>query len=82
MWMHFMFFGSVGVTQSGRAALGCGQSWGENVPDGPRFFEDPSFVFGVDFRTATRMLSQRQSFGVTGFAGWQAEAFDLSWMFG
>lgn len=70
VWQHYMFFGSVHVLAGGRRVLGCAQSWGDNVPDGPALDGCPDYVFGVEERTAERMLSQRVSTAVLAFKGW------------
>ena len=77
--MHYMYFGSVHKLASGRRVLGCGQSWGQNVPDGPTLENCPDYVFGVEERTVNRMLGQRTSTGVTAFAGWASDYKPWSW---
>jgi hypothetical protein len=78
-WMHYMYFASVHKLPSGRRVLGCGQSWGQNVPDGPTLENCPDYVFGVEERTVNRMLGQRTSTGVTAFAGWASDYKPWSW---
>lgn len=79
VWMHYMYFGAVVVTERGRKGLGCGQSWGKNVPGGPPLKGCPDYVFGVDEDVVNYMLGQRDSTGVSGFKGW-GELYD-PWVF-
>lgn len=69
-WMHYMYFASVHKIPDGREVLGCGQSWGQNVPDGPLLEGCPDYVFGVEKSVADDMLGQRTSTAVHAFAGW------------
>lgn len=78
-WMHYMYFAAVVVTPGGRRGLGCGQSWGQNVPSGTLLAGCPDYVFGVDEKVVNRMLGQRDSTGVASFKGW-GEKYD-PWVF-
>lgn len=79
VWQHYMYFAAVLTLPDGRRVLGCGQSWGQNVPGGPTLDGCPDYVFGVEERVVNRMLGQRVSTAVTTFAGWAAP--DLPWIF-
>lgn len=66
-WSHCMCF--VGARFDRRGLL-CLNSWGPNWVRGPKWPEDqPDGSFWVDERTATRMLSGRDSFAVAGYKG-------------
>jgi hypothetical protein len=78
-WMHYMYFGAVVVSDSGRRGLGCGQSWGKNTPSGPLLKGCPDYVFGVSEDDVNYMLKQRDSTGVASFKGW-GESYD-PWVF-
>lgn len=78
-WAHCMLFGAVIVLPNGKRGLGCAQSWGQNTPSGLLLPGCPDFVFGVDEETATRMLSGRDSFAITGLNGWEADT--IPWTF-
>lgn len=80
VWQHYMMFGAVVVLPDGRKALGCAQSWGDNVPDGPPLDGCPDYVFGVEEQTVNRMLGQRVSTAVLAFKGWEVANFN-PWVF-
>lgn len=70
-WAHYMFFGSVHKLADGREVLGCAQSWGQNVPDGPTLPMCPDYVFGVEKSVVDRdMLGLGDSTAVSGFQAW------------
>lgn len=66
-WAHCMCF--IGVRHD-RAGLLCLNSWGPNWISGPKWPEDqPDGSFWVDRATVDRMLSQNDSFAVSGYVG-------------
>lgn len=69
-WAHYMFFGSVHRLEDGRRVLGCAQSWGDNVPDGPTLPDCPDYVFGVEEKVADAMLGLGESTAIYAFQGW------------
>lgn len=78
-WAHCMHFIGVFVTSRGRRGLVCAQSWGENCPDGPRVFDQPSYTFGVDEHVADRMLGQNDSGAIASVNGWPS--LNIPWIF-
>lgn len=78
-WMHQMYGAAVIVLPTNadvpftgtRAVAGCGQSWGDNVPDGPLLKDCPDYVFGVDADVWERMGRQGDSMLIFAFQGWK-----------
>lgn len=74
-WSHCMCF--VGVRFEPRPGLLCLNSWGPDWVSGPKWPSDqPEGSFWVDASTATRMLSGRDSFAVSGYEGFPARNLD------
>jgi len=78
-WAHCMHFIGVLVTKSGKRGLVCAQSWGQNVPSGPTPLGMPDYSFGVDEKTANRMLSQNDSGAIASVNGWPQ--LQIPWIF-
>lgn len=73
-WSHCMCF--IGV-RFDRPGLLCLNSWGPNWVSGPKWPEDqPDGSFWVDAKIATRMLSGRDSFAVSGYSGFPYRPLD------
>lgn len=74
-WSHCMCF--VGVRFEPRPGLICLNSWGPDYVSGPKWPSDqPDGSFWVDAAVATRMLSGRDSFAVSGYEGFPARNLD------
>lgn len=73
-WMHCMLFCAV----DNEGFVLCSQSWGDNVPDGPRYLDQPDNTFWVDPDTVDKMLRQKDSYSPAGFLGYSVEDF-ISW---
>jgi hypothetical protein len=78
-WMHQMFGAAVVVLPDGRRVFGIGQSWGDNVPDGPTLWHCPDYVFGVEWDVLDRMLRQGDSMGILAFDGWDNPTPVIPW---
>lgn len=74
-WNHCMMFSSCRFDRPG---LLCHQNWGNNVPDGPRYKNQPTNTFWVDENIVDRMLGQSDSFTGSGFQGYPAQNL-LTW---
>lgn len=74
-WWHCMCF--VGVRYGDRPGLLCLNSWGPKSAAGPKYPDDmPDGSFWVDKQTVNRMLSQRDSFAVSGHDGFPFRKLD------
>lgn len=74
-WSHCMCF--IGVRFGDRPGLLCLNSWGPRWVSGPKWPDDqPDGSFWVDARVATRMLSGRDSFAVSGYSGFPYRPLD------
>ncbi len=74
-WSHCMCF--IGVRFGDRPGLLCLNSWGPNWVSGPKWPDDqPDGSFWVDARVATRMLSGRDSYAVSGYEGFPYRPLD------
>ena len=78
-WAHQMYLAAIVVLPDGRKVFGCGQSWGENTPDGPQLSGCPNYVFGIQWEVADGMLRQKQSMSVGAFVGWSSPG--IHWTF-
>lgn len=58
-----------------------GQSWGANVPDGPRTDDQPSFSFWAHGSVVARMLALRDSFAFSHFDGFPGRPLPASWSY-
>ena len=67
----------VGVRFGQRPGLLCLNSWGPSWVSGPKWPPDqPDGSFWVEARVATRMLSGRDSFAVSGYEGFPYRPLD------
>lgn len=74
-WSHAMCF--IGVRYGQRPGLLCLNSWGPDWVSGPVWPADqPSGSFWVQARVATRMLSGRDSFAISGYRGFPHRKLD------
>lgn len=74
-WAHCMCF--VGVRYGNRPGLLCLNSWGPTWITGPKWPADmPEGSFWVDKATVNRMLSQRDSFAISGHDGFPFKKLD------
>lgn len=69
-WYHCMLFMG---TRNDRPGCCCSQSWGPNTPSGPTDKGQPDNTFWVDAKVVDRMLSQRDSFAPSQFAGFPSQ---------
>ena len=70
-WYHAMLF--MATRKGRRPGLGCLQSWGGMVPDGPLALDQPDNSFFVDAEICERMLRQGDSFTGSQFDGYPAQ---------
>jgi hypothetical protein len=73
-WNHCMLF--CGLDAEGWPLVN--QSWGLEMPGGPRYLDQPSNTFFIPPETADKMLKQKDSFGPAGFIGYEIEDL-LTW---
>lgn len=53
------------------------QSWGENMPDGPLYLDQPNNSFWIDWDVAEEMLRQEDSFVLGDMDAWERSEFDF-----
>lgn len=66
-------------TRNGRREYLLGQSWGDNVPDGPLTDDQPSFSFWIDEAAMASILSQRDFLVFSKFGGFDRRPLPVKW---
>lgn len=66
-------------TRNGRREYLLGQSWGDNVPDGPLTDDQPSFSFWIDEAAMASILSQRDFLVFSKFGGFDRRPLPAKW---
>jgi hypothetical protein len=75
-WSHCMLICGVRTDRPGALIL---QSWGMNVPSGPLDLDQPSNSFWADRQVVERMLSLRDSWALSRFAGYPSQVLPAAW---
>jgi hypothetical protein len=70
-WSHCMVIGGVRFDRPGACIL---QSWGPDMPSGPRDLDQPSFSFWAERPTVERMLAAGDSFALSQSPGFAARS--------
>jgi hypothetical protein len=81
-WYHYHLFDGLAVLPSGRVVVPYDQSWGANVPAGPKLMDGrwPDYCFGVDRADAEETLRNNTVHLIFGFQLWDESAVpDVSW---
>jgi hypothetical protein len=76
-WAHCMLMCSVD-DEDARPGVLIVNSWGENWISGPKRHDQPEGSFWCDASVADRMLSEQDSFAMSGFVGFPAQDLDFS----
>jgi hypothetical protein len=75
-WGHCMLIGGVRFDRPGACIL---QSWGPNVPEGPRALDQPTFSFWAERSVVERILSQGDSWALSKAADFVARPLPERW---
>jgi hypothetical protein len=75
-WSHCMLTCGVRTDRPGALIL---QSWGMNVPSGPLDLDQPSNSFWADRAVVEHMLSMRDSWALSRFAGYPSRVLPAAW---
>jgi hypothetical protein len=75
-WMHCMVFVGVRTDRPGALTL---QSWGMSVPSGPLDLDQPPNSFWADRQVVEHMLSMRDSWALSRFAGYPSQVLPAAW---
>lgn len=76
-WNHAMLV--AGVRADATPGFLIVQSWGDDVPSGPRTLDQPSYSFWITPDVMDRMLGQGDSFALSAFDGYPGRPMPSSW---
>lgn len=76
-WNHCMMV--CAVRNDKRPGACIYQSWGPNVPSGPLSLDQPDNSFWADRKVVERILSQRDSYALSAFAGYPGRPLPGNW---
>jgi hypothetical protein len=76
-WAHCMLFLAVDDADS-RPGVLCQNSWGERWISGPKRHDQPEGSFWVDADVAEKMLSEQDSFAMSGYIGFPEQDLDFT----
>lgn len=80
-WAHCMMIGGIMYVGTNDECAVIFQSWGPNTPDGPTPNDMPDFSFGARRRIVENMLSGRDSYALSKFAGYPGRPLPSGWTF-